>query len=220
MDDSHSLDALANILNDIAEKPYDAPTHAMHIRLTQSLEGMESEITSAMEMMTQFLAAGEEVWLPLINAKMQELDLDTEEGVVELLALYTRAESDYMCALLVPYFICLGLKQSSAIPILQKHLEFLIERHLQYSSGEQLKPDALGELFSEAWTREAIDEVVKKGAAHLTQVKYYTTFALNLLSNTSQSYRLWDAQRDWELEILETAPKSEKHAFRLALWTK
>ena len=109
MDDSHSLDALANILNDVAEKPYDVLTHARHIRLTQSLEGMEPEVTSAMEMMTQFLAAGEEVWLPLINAKMQELDLDTEEGVVELLALYTRAESDYMCALLVSYFICLGL---------------------------------------------------------------------------------------------------------------
>jgi squamous cell carcinoma antigen recognized by T-cells 3 len=109
MDDSHSLDALADILNDVVEKPYDAPTHARHIRLTQSLEGMESEITSAMEMMTQFLAAGEEIWLPLINAKMQELDLDTEEGVVELLALYTRAESDYMCALLVSYFICLIL---------------------------------------------------------------------------------------------------------------
>ena len=109
MDDSHSLDALANILNDVAEKPYDVPTHARHIRLTQSLEGMESEINSAMEMMTQFLAAGEEIWLPLINAKMQEVDLDTEEGVVELLALYTRAESDYMCALLVSYFICLGL---------------------------------------------------------------------------------------------------------------
>lgn len=105
MDDSHSLDALANILNDVAENPYDAPTHARHIRLTQSMEGMESEITSAMDMMTQFLAAGEDIWFPLINAKMQELDLDTEEGVVELLTLYTRAESDYMCALLISYFI-------------------------------------------------------------------------------------------------------------------
>ena len=105
MDESHSLDTLVNILNDVAENPYDLPTHAKHIRLTQSLPGMESDITSAMEMMTQFLAAGEEVWLPLINAKMQELDLDTAEGVLELLALYTRAESDYMCALLVSYLI-------------------------------------------------------------------------------------------------------------------
>jgi hypothetical protein len=107
-DESHSLDALANILNDLGENPYDPSTHAKHIRLTQSFEGMDSDITPAMEMMTQFLAAGEEVWLPLINAKIQELDLDTEEGVVQLLALYTRAESDYMCALLVLYFIYLG----------------------------------------------------------------------------------------------------------------
>lgn len=108
MDESHSLDALADILNDIAEKPYDLPTHARHIQFAQSLEGMESEAISAMEMMTQFLAAGEEVWLPLISAKMQELDLDTEEGVVELIALFTRAESDYMCALLISYPSCLG----------------------------------------------------------------------------------------------------------------
>jgi len=74
---------------------------------------MEFETTSAMEMTTQFLAAGEELWLPLINAEVQKLDLDTEEGVVELLALYTRAESDYMCAPLVSYPICLGLTISS-----------------------------------------------------------------------------------------------------------
>ena len=93
-------------------------------------------------------------------------------------------------------------------------MEFLIDRHAQYSSGEQLKPDALGdELFSDTWTREAVDDVVKKGATHLTQVKYYSTPVLNLLPYTPQSYRLWDAQRDWELEILETAPESERHAF-------
>lgn len=175
MDEPHSLDALANILNEVAEKPYNPSTHASHIRLTQSLEGMESETTSAMEMMTQFLAAGEEVWLPLINDKVQELDLDTEEGVVELLALYARAESDYMCAPLASHTLVLGLK-NLAISILQKHLEFLIERHAQYSSGEQLKPNALGEVFSVAWTREAIDEVVKKGASHLTQVKCLPCF--------------------------------------------
>lgn len=113
MDESHLLEALENILNDVSKNPYDPSIHARHIRLTQSLEGMESETTSAMEMMTQFLAAGEEVWLPLINAKMQELDLDTEEGVLELLALYRRAESDYMCALLVSYSSCLGLTSFS-----------------------------------------------------------------------------------------------------------
>ena len=100
-------------------------------------------------------------------------------------------------------------------------MEFLIERHAQYSSGEQLKPDALGELFSVAWTRKAIDEVVKKGASHLTQVKYLIILALSPWSlHFFQSYRLWDAQRDWELEILETASKSERHVFQLTPQTR
>lgn len=97
MDESESLDALANILTAVAEKPYDVSTHGQHIRLAQSLEGMESEVQSAMEMMVQLVAAGDEVWLPLLTVKEQAVDLETEEGVQELLEMYSRAENDYLC---------------------------------------------------------------------------------------------------------------------------
>jgi hypothetical protein len=97
MDESESLDALANILTAVAEKPYDVSIHGQHIRLAQSLEGMESEVQSAMEMMVQLVAAGDEVWLPLLTAKEQTVDLETEEGVQELLEMYARAENDYLC---------------------------------------------------------------------------------------------------------------------------
>ena len=97
MNESESLDALANVLNVIAERPYDVSVHAQHIRLAQSLPGMDAEVLSAMEMMTQFLAAGDEVWLPLLQNKEESADLETEQGVEELLALYARAESDYLC---------------------------------------------------------------------------------------------------------------------------
>ncbi|KAF8964174.1 hypothetical protein BDZ97DRAFT_1816638 [Flammula alnicola] len=178
MDESESLDALAKILTAVAEKPYDASLHAQNIRLAQSLEGMEAEVQSAREMMIQLVAAGDDVWLPLLTAKEQAVDLETEEGVQELLALYSRAESDYL-----------------SIPILQKHVNFLVERHALYISGEQSRPEALGEIFTTSWTREAIDNVVEKGVGHLTQ-----------------SYKLWDVQRDWEMEMLEAAPKSKKAA--------
>ncbi|KAF8158295.1 hypothetical protein B0H34DRAFT_708196 [Crassisporium funariophilum] len=171
-----ALESLSNILNEVAENPLDVSIHARHIKLAQSLEGMEAEAVSAMEMMTDFVAAGDEVWLPLINAKEKALDLETEGGVEELLELYAHAEADYM-----------------SIPILQKHLELLIERHALYTSGEQLKPSTLGDVFSTTWTREAINEVVKKAVGHLTQ-----------------SHKLWDAQRDWELEMLEASSKSER----------
>ncbi|KAJ7712459.1 hypothetical protein B0H16DRAFT_1261350, partial [Mycena metata] len=63
MDESQSLDALANVLEELERKPLDLALHATHIRLTQSLEGMQEEAVSAMELMTSFFAAGEEVWL-------------------------------------------------------------------------------------------------------------------------------------------------------------
>lgn len=99
MDESQSLDALANILTELAEKPFDISMHAQHIRLAQSLEGMDSEVHSAMEMLSNFYAAGEDIWLTLIKAKESAVDLHTANGVGEVLALYARAEADYLCTL-------------------------------------------------------------------------------------------------------------------------
>ncbi|TFK40639.1 hypothetical protein BDQ12DRAFT_601697 [Crucibulum laeve] len=173
-----SLNALGNLLGQLADNPYDVSLHAQHIRLAQSLEGMNEEVQSALEMMPEFLAAGDEVWLPLIRRKEALVDADTKESVEELLSLYARAEADYQ-----------------SIPLLQKHLEYIIERHSEYT-GEEAKPrpDTLGDVFSTEWTRQAIDEVVQKGIGHLTK-----------------SRLLWDAQRDWEMEMLQEASKKDKH---------
>ncbi|KAG5726870.1 hypothetical protein E4T56_gene1120 [Termitomyces sp. T112] len=176
MDEAQSLDALAKLLNDLSERPYDINLHIQHFKLAKSLEGMESQVISACEMLVDFLAAGEQIWSILINAKEKTVDLETKEGVEELLALYSRAESDYL-----------------SIPILQRHMQFLIDRHEHYS-GENLKPAALGDLFSTDWTRIAIAEVVKKGVGHLMK-----------------SHLLWDLQRDWELQQLESVTFIEKN---------
>ena len=98
MDEAQSLDALANVLNDLTESPYDITLHAKHIRLAQSMEGMEAEVQSALEMLPQFLAAGDDVWFRLLEAKTAAVDLETVEGVEELLELYNTAEADYLCA--------------------------------------------------------------------------------------------------------------------------
>ncbi|KAG6878496.1 hypothetical protein C0993_005425 [Termitomyces sp. T159_Od127] len=137
---------------------------------------MESQVASACEMLVDFLAAGEQVWSILIDTKEKVVDLETKEGAEELLALFSRAESDYL-----------------SIPILERHLQFLIDRHAHYS-GEILKPAALGDLFSTTWTRTAITEVVKKGIGHLTK-----------------SHILWDLQCDWELQQLESVVPVEKN---------
>lgn len=165
MDESQSLDALGNILSELEGKAFDFATH---IRLTQSLEGMQEEVKlSALEMMTTFVAAGEDIWLAVIKAKEEMLDLETANGVEELLALYKRAEEDYLCAALT-LFCAHVLTANSAIPILKRHVELILARFEHYLEAE--KPQELGELFSVEWTRTALAEVVDKGIWHLSQV--------------------------------------------------
>ena len=98
MDEAESLEALSNILTSISENPYDFSLHVQHINVAETLgEDQQDQALSAREMMTGFWAAGEEVWFPLINAKKGAVDLDTEEGVAEVLEVYEKAEDDYLC---------------------------------------------------------------------------------------------------------------------------
>ena len=101
MDESQSLDALANLLNELAENPYDVNLHVKHIRLAQSLEHLQTQVLPAYEMFVTYLAAGEDVWLPLIDAKQTGLDSHSlsKEGLEEVLRLYDSAEQDYLCEL-------------------------------------------------------------------------------------------------------------------------
>ncbi|KAK0503883.1 hypothetical protein EDD18DRAFT_1411611 [Armillaria luteobubalina] len=154
MDEAKTLDALANVLNDISEKPYDFSLHVRHISLARSLQGMESEFQSAIEMMSNFYSVGGDLWLELIELKKASLDLGTVDGVAKLLAVYERAESDY-----------------TSIPLLKSHIEFVLEQNARYCGSEatEPKPDVFGELFSEDWTRTTLSDIVKKGQGHLTQ---------------------------------------------------
>ena len=58
----------------------------------------------------------------------------------------------------------------AAIPVLKKHVEFLIDRYNHFVETGS-KPDGLDELFSTEWTRMAISTVVEKGVGHLSQVR-------------------------------------------------
>ncbi|OCH91935.1 RNA-binding protein Prp24 [Obba rivulosa] len=174
MEEADALEALGNVLERLTENPYDISLHAEHIRIANAT-GLDEQAESALDMFTAFWAAGDEIWLPLIDRKLKSANLESEEGLNAVLGLFERAEQDYL-----------------SIPLLQRHLEFLIERHEHYSTAEQ-KPEDLGELFSTEWTRAAISAVVSQGAGHL-----------------SRSHQLFDLQRDWVFEQLQNAPDTEK----------
>ncbi|KAF9046435.1 hypothetical protein BJ165DRAFT_1471732 [Panaeolus papilionaceus] len=175
MDVTQSLDDLGNILTELADKPLDPTIHARHIKHVQSAPGMEMEHSQACEMMVQLLAAGDEVWLPLLKVA-EEQNLDASESVENLLSLYKRAESDYL-----------------SIPVLERHTNFLLEQYDKYSSGEEMKPSQLGDIFSTEWTRDALHEVTQKAKIHLTQ-----------------SQRIWELEKDWLMEILSNTPPEER----------
>jgi hypothetical protein len=95
MDEEQTLDALASLLTELAQKPHDIALHAKHIQL--SAECGQSQAHSAREMFTNYLAAGDEIWLPLIESKETSEDLISLVGTQEILNLYARAEGDYLC---------------------------------------------------------------------------------------------------------------------------
>ena len=62
-----------------------------------------------------------------------------------------------------------------AIPILCKHMSFLLENHRRFHSGEEPepKPAALGDMFSTSWTILNTQQVLGKGTFHISQVSIY-----------------------------------------------
>ncbi|KAI0669180.1 RNA-binding protein Prp24 [Trametes maxima] len=176
MNEADSLEALSGILERLTENPYDISLHAEHIRIARST-GLDDQVDSALEMMTAFWAAGEQVWLPLIRRKLDASNPESFEDLQAVLDLFRRAEQDYL-----------------SITILQKHLQFLVDRYEHFAESGN-KPEGPEELFSADWTHAAMSKVVAQGIGHLTK-----------------SHVLWDIQRDWVLERLQNAPEEEKDA--------
>ena len=56
-----------------------------------------------------------------------------------------------------------------AIPLLQKHLEFLLERY-EHVKEQETHPDDLNGLLTMDWMLSEMDKTVSKGAGHLTEV--------------------------------------------------
>lgn len=97
MDEIQSLEALPDVLNRISENPYDLSLHAEHIRLAQA-SGMDDQVAAARQMLTAFWPAegSEEVWLPMIEARIKQ-GVDTLEDTLEVLGLFQTAEEGYLC---------------------------------------------------------------------------------------------------------------------------
>ena len=101
MDESQSLEALSDILTKLSENPYDLSLHAEHIRLAEA-SGMDDQALAARQMLTTYWAAGPEIWIPIIDARIEQ-GLNEVEDTFEVLDLFQKAEEDYLCTFCGPF---------------------------------------------------------------------------------------------------------------------
>ncbi|KAJ3976364.1 hypothetical protein EV361DRAFT_968793 [Lentinula raphanica] len=197
MDDSSTLDALSGLLERLADNPRDFSSHVQHVRLAKSLGGMDAEVISALEMFSNCFAVGDEVWLQLLDVKESSVNLETVNGIEELLALYRRAEEDYL-----------------SITLLKRHIELILSRHEHYANGAP-KPDEMGELFSTEWTRAKITDIVQHGIGHITESHLLwdllRDWELGILESSSASERQFLANQ-MESSFLERLGQPHAHA--------
>ena len=74
-----------------------------------------------------------------------------------------------------------GLELHPAIPILQKHLEFLVERYEHFTEAEGM-PEALGEMFSIEWMHDSMSKVAAHGVGDLMKVCHHAVWTKQRLS--------------------------------------
>jgi hypothetical protein len=108
MDSNADVEALSRILDAISANPYHLALHVQHIKLATE-SGDSEQAQAARDMLTGFHAAGDEVWLPLLDAKETAEEVATIEGMETVSSLYRRAEEDYLCTSFSYYFQCLCL---------------------------------------------------------------------------------------------------------------
>ncbi|KAL5519977.1 hypothetical protein ACEPAG_1637 [Sanghuangporus baumii] len=150
MDESQSLEALSNALTQINENPLDLSLYAQYLSLALSSGVDEQDIMPIRQMLTMYWPAGDDVWLPMIEARIRE-GIDSLEDTMEVLNLFHTAEDDYF-----------------SLTLLQKNTEFLIDRHTHFSSSN-MKSEEPEDPFSREWTRTMLESVVSKGSSHLTK---------------------------------------------------
>lgn len=111
-----ALESLSKLLTSLTESPYSLQLHAKHIQLTTHPD-LADQFEGAAQLLTQFYAATDQVWLPYLQAKLrhlgipddfesaEEVTLDlsgvTLEALLEVMELFRKAAGDCLCELYV-----------------------------------------------------------------------------------------------------------------------
>lgn len=74
-----------------------------------------------------------------------------------------------------------------AIPLLQKHMEFLIDRYAHFNSPE-LNAEGMDGAFSYELVKPMLSAIIERGAGHLTQVQVFHNAAVKQSTTNKHSF--------------------------------
>ncbi|KDQ16839.1 hypothetical protein BOTBODRAFT_129777 [Botryobasidium botryosum FD-172 SS1] len=148
---SRAMDTLENVLPALASSPFSSSLHYQCIAAA-TIVGFQKELNEAREGLVTYLAAPDDVWLPLLQNKVDMLaDSRSAEAAEETDDLFVRASIDYF-----------------SIPILKAYLTFLVSQRTLLRESRN-PPENYDVLFSRQAVMEKAVYIVQQGAGHLTE---------------------------------------------------
>lgn len=109
---SDALETLSDLLTSLTESPYSLELYSKYLQLV-SVPELADQFEGAVELLTQFHAATDDVWLPFLQSKLRQLGISddfesmedvsldlssvTLDALLDLFELFRKAESDYFC---------------------------------------------------------------------------------------------------------------------------
>ncbi|KAG8966591.1 hypothetical protein FRC03_011647 [Tulasnella sp. 419] len=99
-----ALDALSSLLPSLQQTPLSYKLHYQYLRLVKTA-GLDDQLTPARETLVANLAAADDIWAPLLQAKVEEFQFQptiTPDSFSAIDLLFEQAEADYLCMYALP----------------------------------------------------------------------------------------------------------------------
>ncbi|KAG8906149.1 Splicing factor [Tulasnella sp. 403] len=173
------LTRLTEILSEIEHKPLSHSLHYQHIALAEQ-SGKVEHIPTACNTFVSCVAATDDVWLPLLDARIMETKCTgaTLDAFIQVEEAFKQAERDYLW----PNY---RVSQPPAIPLLEAHLRFLTSNAVAACENVP-QPDGFTDFYSSDIVSTRAWAVVAKAEYHL-----------------AKSHEIWDMCMEWEQSRLE-----------------
>ncbi|KIO31343.1 hypothetical protein M407DRAFT_220481 [Tulasnella calospora MUT 4182] len=148
-----ALEALPEVLTSVQETPLAYKLHYRAIALVEAA-GMEDQLQAARINLTNYLAAGDDIWIPLLESKIaQTTGSDAEiDAFIDVEEMFLKAERDYL-----------------SLPILKIHSEYLVQQVARAASSSEDLPDGFDELYAVQSVSARMKGLATKAEVHIAK---------------------------------------------------